>query len=221
MPPSRMLQCRMNLTNARAYFGSRCAAVNVVTLGALLLAGCIAGSMLERSRSAHADAQPAVSTPPVAAPEPAFKDVPVHHWAASAVNQLAAKGIVQGTPAAPGKKPVVVYDGNQFVTRYEAAVLLDRFAKAMEQSRRPLHRQTQASVPPLPATWAHDAQADLAQANFLPVSSPLLQGTGNMPVTSSEFSAALAQVVTRISDRSLPPTVNADNFDAEDLGKQP
>ncbi len=211
----------MDLTNARAYFGSRCAAVNVVTLGALLLVGSIAGSVLERSRSAHADAPPAASAPLPTASVPAFKDVPVHHWAADAVNQLVAGGIVQGSPVAPGKVPVTVYDGNRFVTRYEAAVLLDRFAKAMEQSRKPLHLQTQASVPALPASWAHDAQVDLAQSNYLPVSSPLLQGDGNTPVTSSEFSAALAEVVARVSDRSLPPTAGADNFDADDLGKQP
>ena len=215
-----MLQCDMKLTNARAYFGSRCAALNVMMLGGLLLAGCIAGSVLERTRIAHADAPPVVSVAPTTPSAPAFKDVPANHWAANAVNQLAASGVVRGTTAAPGKVPNTIYDGNRFITRYEAAVLLDRFAKAMEQARQPLHQQTQASVPPLPQTWAHKAQVDLVQSNFLPASSLLLQGDGNTPVTSSEFSVALAQVVTRVSDRSLPLTSSAADFDDEDLGKQ-
>ncbi len=169
----------MKLTNARAIFGSRCAAVNVITLGALALAVCAAGSLVERTRVAHADSPLPSVSPQAAAPPRAFPDVPVNHWAANSVNKLAASGIVQGSPAAAGKVPATEYDGTRFVTRYEAAVLLDRFAKAMEQSRQPLHVQTQASAPALPPSWAHDVQADLVRSNYLPATSPLLQGSGN------------------------------------------
>lgn len=50
----------------------------------------------------------ASSSPPAATPSPTrgyFSDVPPDHWAAAAVNELAARGILLGYPAAPAGRP--------------------------------------------------------------------------------------------------------------------
>ncbi len=200
----------MDYRNARASTGSRRASLNVMIAGALLLAGAGITAFAQRAHSAQADVpEQAPIAPqaviPATAPQ-AFKDVPANHWASQAVNQLAARGIIQGNAAKPGKIPTTEYDGNRFTTRYEAAVLLDRFAKAMEQGRQPLHLQKQSSVPNLPASWAHNAQADLVASNFIPVNSPLLQGTGNTPVTAvGVLRRALAQVAVRTCPTAAMP----------------
>ena len=55
-----------------------------------------------------------------------FKDVPVNHWAYDAVMRLAVKGIVQGMPDQ-------TFRGNNAMTRYAAAVMLDKTIQYMEK----------------------------------------------------------------------------------------
>jgi hypothetical protein len=130
--------------------------------------------------------------------------------AASAIKRLSSEGILV---ASPDKK----FHGDQVVTRYEMAVVLDRFVRYIEKGRKPLHvtstsvTDSQVSAPV--GHWAHAAQIALVRGRFVPVDSPLMQPPGTKPVTATQFSDALASTVARISDRSLPPTPNADDPD--------
>lgn len=54
----------------------------------------------------------------LALPNPPFPDVPPDHWAAAAIERLAAAGILTGYPDG-------TYSGDKAVTRYELAVVLD------------------------------------------------------------------------------------------------
>lgn len=53
-----------------------------------------------------------------------FKDVPDTHWAADYVYNLVNRGIITGFPDG-------TYRGNMSVTRYQAAVMLDKLAKSI------------------------------------------------------------------------------------------
>ena len=54
----------------------------------------------------------------------AFPDVPADHWAYEAVNRLNLAGVISGYPDGEFK-------GNNPVTRYEVAAMLDRFWQAL------------------------------------------------------------------------------------------
>lgn len=136
-----------------------------------------------------------------------FADVPAHAPAAPAVQSLKSEGVVQGYPDHK-------YHGSRPLTRYEAAVVLQRFVTYVEKGRQPLH-DTSISIPDSRASapaghWAHDSQIALMHGRFLPTDSPVLQGPGSHPVTADQFADALSATVNRVSDRSLPPTPNAD-----------
>ena len=63
-------------------------------------------------------------------PVPPFKDVPQDHWAYQAVENLRQKGILRGYPDSSLK-------GKRTVTRYEAAVALDRIVRGGSALRLP------------------------------------------------------------------------------------
>ena len=62
-------------------------------------------------------AQDTVATP--------FADVPANHWAAQAIRDLAAAGIIEGVPGA-------MYQGSRPITRYEVAMALARMLTLIE-----------------------------------------------------------------------------------------
>ncbi|HEX5324450.1 MAG TPA: S-layer homology domain-containing protein [Capsulimonadaceae bacterium] len=145
-----------------------------------------------------------------AQPAASFADVPTGNPAAPSVGQLHKHGVVIGYP---DKK----FHGDRSVTRYEMAVVLDRFVKYIEQGRKPLHTtsvpttSSQASAPA--GHWAHDSQLALIKGRFIPATSFLLQRPGNKPITAAQFSQALGATVNRVSDRSLPPTPDVDQVE--------
>jgi len=59
---------------------------------------------------------------PVLAANSTFKDIPANHWALDAVTQLAARGIITGYEDGVD----FVYRGQQNMTRYEIAILVQR-----------------------------------------------------------------------------------------------
>lgn len=132
---------------------------------------------------------------------PAPSDVPAHHWARGSVQSLTTKKIMTADP--DGK-----FRGDKPVTRYELAVTLDRFIQYMEKSRQPLHPTSVGGLVTVPRT-ANARQRlafyHLVSQGFLPANSPLLAPRGDGPVSARELADALAQVITRLSDRSLPP----------------
>lgn len=72
-----------------------------------------------------------LSLPVFAAP---FGDVPEDHWAAEAVSQLAAKGLVEGYPDG-------LYRGDRAASRYEMAMVVSRLLAKVEQMAKHEHEQ--------------------------------------------------------------------------------
>jgi len=70
-----------------------------------------------------ASAVPLLAQDTVASP---FADIPADHWAAQAVRDLAANGILEGVPGA-------TFQGNRPMTRYEVAMALARMLTLIEQ----------------------------------------------------------------------------------------
>lgn len=166
--------------------------------GAVYLAGMITGVLITAWFCLG-------ERPGAAASETAgFSDVPGTHWAAASVTALKGKKIVLGTSP-------TTYSGDRYVTRYEAAALLDRFVHYIEQSKQPLHTGSldQSKMPTISNSWARPAMIDLAQNKFIAVNSPLLSPPGAADVTANQMSDALAQVSTRLADRATPATQDA------------
>lgn len=129
-------------------------------------------------------------------------DVPAGHWAARAVGSVTAKKLMASQP--DGR-----FHGDKPVTRYELAVVLDRFVRYIEAGRKPLHATqfpARLTLPPTISPDVRQALTHLVANGFLPVNSPLLTRPGAKPATARELSDAMAQVTIRLSDRSLPPT---------------
>lgn len=130
--------------------------------------------------------------------------------AAGAVSRVKSEGIMRNE--ADGQ-----FHGNQPVTRFEAAVVLDRFVQYVEQGRKPLH-DTSIHVPVSKASApvgseAHQAQMALMDGRFLPTDSVLFKAPGTQPVTADQFADALSHTVNRVVDRSLPKTPNTNPED--------
>ena len=139
----------------------------------------------------------AVAAPPA--------DVPASHWAAKSVDRVVGKKVMRPRP--DGK-----FHGSAYVTRYELAVTLDRFAQYIETAQKPLHVTALPAPKLAPGTPANVrlALTHLVTAGFLPAKSPLVTQTGNKPVTAQQLADAMAHVTVRLSDRSLPTTKEAD-----------
>src|SRR5690606_17058767 len=58
-----------------------------------------------------------------------YKDVPNHHWAAPAVNELSDRGILLGNPDG-------TFDGQHQLTRFEMAVILHRLVRVQDETGR-------------------------------------------------------------------------------------
>jgi hypothetical protein len=128
-----------------------------------------------------------------------YADVPASHPAASSVSDLKKKGIVTGFADN-------TYRGSAPVTRYEMAVVLERFAKYYDRSKRPLASST---VPlPVSPAWVSPAREYLASNAFVSPQSPFFKNPGTNLVSADEFAATLSSIMDRIVDRSLPPSTN-------------
>lgn len=129
------------------------------------------------------------------------RDVPPQHWAAGSVKRVTQQNIM-GT-AQDGR-----FQGNQPVTRYELAVVLDRFVRYLETGRQPLHAQTfpaPKNLAPSAGPAQRQALTHLVTGGFLPAKSPLVTKNGAGLVTAKETSDALASVTIRLSDRAEAP----------------
>ena len=125
-------------------------------------------------------------------------DVPAKHFAAGAVGRVVGEKIM-------GRDLDGRFRGDKPVTRYELAVVLDRFVRYEEAARKPLHSvlmQPHVAVPPKATAIQKQALHHLVSYGFLPPQSPLLTQNGTAPVTAQELSNALASVTIRLSDRA-------------------
>ncbi len=145
-----------------------------------------------------------LALPLMAAPATPFPDVPAKQWAAASVQSIAQKKLMTALPDGQ-------FHGDKPVTRYELAVVLDRFVRYMEAGKKPLSptpMKPAATLPPLAPPDARAALTHLTTQGFLPLTSPLLTRPGTHAVTAQELADALSQVTIRLSDRSLPPTAH-------------
>ena len=138
--------------------------------------------------------------PLVAAANPP-KDVPPRHWAAGSVTRTVNDHIM-------GTQPDGRFRGDKLVTRYELAVTLDRFVHYIEAAHQPLQKpiiHPVFTVPHAANLETRHALEHLVAYGFLPTNSPLMSSQGRKSVTAQQFADALASVMIRLSDRSLPP----------------
>jgi hypothetical protein len=143
--------------------------------------------------------------PAVSAPKSApYSDVPAKHPAAAAVQSLKDKNMMG--PKEDGK-----FHGSDYVTRYELAVILDRFITYNENEHKPI-KQTKVPGPYVVSApsghWAHDSQVKLVSEGFVPKASPILSKPGDARVTEDQLTEALSEVMIRLSDRELPVTLH-------------
>ena len=78
-----------------------------------------------KNTSIFASAAMILATAAIASANP-FSDVPATHWAYQSVNDMAAKGIIQGFPNG-------TFKGNQNVTRYQLAMIVAKMVANVEQ----------------------------------------------------------------------------------------
>lgn len=138
----------------------------------------------------------AIATMPAFAQDVEFKDVPPDHWAASAVKEVVAKGIMKGFPDG-------TFRGDQPVTRYELAVTLARFMRHVEESLKDLKARTpkvSIAVPLKPQHWAFSDLKFLVEHGYVSEESPLLRDLSK-PVDPDTVSAVLAQAMIGLVER--------------------
>lgn len=125
-----------------------------------------------------------------------FKDVPPDHWAAAAVKEVVAKGIMKGFPDG-------TFRGDKPVTRYELAVTLARFMQQVEEGLKDLKARTpkaSIAVPVKPQHWAFKDLQFLVSHGYISEESPLLRDLSR-PVDADTVSAVLAQAVIGLVER--------------------
>lgn len=122
-----------------------------------------------------------------------YTDVPSDHWAAPAVQRLSAAGYV---PAAQERS----FAGEKPVTRYEFAVVMDKFITAMSRAfiRKPTKKTINASkIKGKVADGSQAAMVRLASEGYLPYYSPIFHGPDDT-ITPNQLTVALAQVSQRL-----------------------
>lgn len=143
-----------------------------------------------------------------------FRDVPANHWASQSVDKLATVGIIKGYPSAPFApadttkpgKTAGGYNGDKPVTRYELAVTLYRFVQYVERA----NKQPKGKLP-IKGEPKSGAQAvkSLVAGGYLPAKTPLATEGGKV-VTAKQLSAALAQVIMKTRETTVPPSPDSD-----------
>jgi len=78
----------------------------------------------------------------------AFPDIPSGHWAGSAVSRISDLGIVTGFPDG-------TYRGNESITRYQAAIIIDRLLDLLNRNIAASKALTDADIAALRASLAN------------------------------------------------------------------
>lgn|GEM_PF-4761143 len=123
-----------------------------------------------------------------------YSDVPRTHWASQAVGNLVAAGYLQKG----GGKP---FQGEQPVTRYEFAVMMDRFITDMSRAflRKPAVKTINTrKIKGRAADGSLAAMIRLASEGYLPYYSPIFQGPKDT-ITPEQMAVAFAQVSQRLA----------------------
>mgnify|MGYP001028997860 CR=1 FL=1 len=124
-----------------------------------------------------------------------YSDVPKDHWAGPAIDRLVQAGFL---PPGQGKP----FHGNQPVTRYEFAVVMDKFIQDIRRSfiRQPKPKEiNEKKIKGRTADGSQQAMIRLAREGFLPYYSPIFHGPEDT-LTPERLASALSQVAIRISE---------------------
>ncbi|MFN8139744.1 MAG: S-layer homology domain-containing protein [Fimbriimonadales bacterium] len=135
-----------------------------------------------------------------------YKDVPATHWAAKSINNLVTAGYM---PAGNNS----LFQGEKPVTRYEFAVMMNRFVDDMSRAyvRKPTKKTINvAKIRGRDSDGSKTAMIRLASEGYLPYWSPIFHGPGDT-VSPEQFTVALGQVAQRL----------AWGFRSEDDGQAP
>ncbi|MCH8273915.1 MAG: S-layer homology domain-containing protein [Armatimonadetes bacterium] len=123
-----------------------------------------------------------------------YSDVPAEHWAAPAVGSLVSAGLLKPERGESFK-------GDQPVTRYEFAVVMDRFVRDIRKSfiRQPKMKTiNEKKITGRKEDGSQEAMVRLAREGFLPYYSPIFHGPSDH-LTPEMLSVALSQVAVKIS----------------------
>lgn len=158
----------------------------------ICLGACLAVASINVT-SVYAEGRPARVSVPRPTANASYSDVPRGHFAEKSVTNLKQQKILAGT----GK-----FDGNKYVTRYEAAVLIDRFVHYIEHTRQPLVPKGKAAV----ATPSDGiaAVADLRKLAAVDPKGALLAKPATALIKQHEMADALAFAIA-----SLPEVAKA------------
>jgi hypothetical protein len=122
-----------------------------------------------------------------------YSDVPKDHWAGSAVENLVSMKML---PTGEGK----AFQGEQPVTRYEFAVVMDKFITDIRRSfmRQPIQKELNAErIKGRTADGSQAAMLRLAKEGFLPYESPILRGPSDT-MSPEMMAVAMSQIAQRI-----------------------
>lgn len=128
-----------------------------------------------------------------------YSDVPPSHWAAKSVTHLVETKMLVPAPGA-------TFQGDQPVTRYEFAVMIDKF---ITDIRKTFIRQPEKKIINEKKIAGRDvdgskaAMVRLAKEGFLPYYSPIFMGPKDT-LTPQMMSVALSQISTKIASLYRP-----------------
>ncbi len=126
-----------------------------------------------------------------------YADIPANHWASSSVEKLVSS-YHNTRPLVEGRNSN--FKGDEPVTRYEFAVIMDKFITDIRKAfvRQPDKKQINASkIKGKQEDGSQRAMIKLAEEGFLPYYSPVFHGPDNT-ITAAQMAHALSQIARRI-----------------------
>ncbi|MFQ3548644.1 MAG: S-layer homology domain-containing protein [Armatimonadota bacterium] len=122
-----------------------------------------------------------------------YSDVPENHWAKEAIDSLTEKGIMQGYSDSSFK-------GDNYLTRYEFAVALDRMVEFIINSQKPLVLENKISSN---KHWAKQSISNLTEKKI--ISKDFVNDkNGNSYITQEEVGNLLADAAVMIIESTVP-----------------
>ena len=128
-----------------------------------------------------------------------YSDVPPSHWAAKSISHLVETKMLVPTPGAN-------FQGDQPVTRYEFAVMMDKFITDIRRTfiRQPEKKAiNEKKIAGRDIDGSKAAMVRLAKEGFLPYYSPIFMGPKDT-MTPKMMSVALAQISVKIASLYRP-----------------
>ncbi len=128
-----------------------------------------------------------------------YTDVPKNHWASNSIANLVETKMLSPQPGAK-------FQGDQPVTRYEFAVLMDKFITDIRKTfvRQPEKKTiNEKKISGKDTDGSKSAMIRLAKEGFLPYYSPIFMGPSDT-ISPKMMAVALSQISTRIASLCRP-----------------